>query len=289
MIRNWLEIVGFKMLVICIASLIFFGLNLYINSGDNPFGSSDFISTHFLEMIIFLTILTFFISLIVAGIKGLWITTSVFFIIVSVLFLLIPLILQGYPKIVTTILILTFNVIIISLLTIGKTYLVVPVIFGVITTLCVTAFLTSYIGNMLENIGLSYTDNVLFEIQEMEMSSIITVGILISTFGFSFMIAKNTMIEYLAIGSKLKNKSFVKKFRFGILKGRIQIQNYLLPLTFCFIGLTFTKLLFLFTRSTGYSIYLGEMVLVEIVRLVPIILGTLLTLPIVSLIAGFMD
>ena len=240
----------------------------------------------------------FLIFLIVLGLmggkRGIMAIAGLAFTLISLIFLLIPLMLKGYPVMLTTFVILTFVTIVSLTFLCGITVKSISAMLGCVMGVGATALLTHLAGRLtnisgfnMEDVGmiLSTTD-----FPQTEAAGLFISGVLIATLGavMDTAVTIASTIEELKLANP--NLSVGKLFRAGMNVGKDTMGTMSTTLILAFAGGSLNMMILIYSQGTSFNQLINsDFIVAEIIRSIAGSLGIILTIPAVAAISSMME
>jgi len=277
--------------------------NVYVTEGDKVIirvdnldsGYSVSIYNYNRTNILLGFVLLFFLSLIIIGGKqGLRSVLGLVFTLVCVFFLLIPLVLKGFPPIPTTVVILTLTTIVCFLLLGGLKPKIVSAILGTVFGVVFAAVLAIIVG-MLTNISgfqMEEAESLLLiaTSSSLKIKGLFICGVLIATLGAVMDVAMSisSAIEELHINNP--NMTFRELFISGMNIGRDAMGTMANTLILAFAGSGLNMVITIYSYGVPFTQLINtDFVAVELIRGIAGSMGIVFTVPAVSIIASTMS
>lgn len=228
------------------------------------------------------------------GKKGLLAVASLVFTLICIIFLLIPLILQGYPVILTTFLILGLVTIVSITCVAGLKSKGISALIGCLVGLLITAILTHFAGHLahisgfhMEEVGLILaTTN--FPLSQ--ASGLFISGVLIAALGAILDTAMTISSTIYELRVSNKKMSLGRLFRSGMNVGRDTMGTMTTTLILAFAGTSFNMLILIYSGGVDFNQLINSnFIVIEIIRSIAGSLGIILTIPVVALVSCVLE
>lgn len=268
-------------------------VSVRINSIDGEILSIDINNTERTEIFVVLT-LVFLASLaLIGGKRGVMSVLGLVFTMVSILFLLIPLMLQGYPVILTTLVILSLVTIVILILLGGVTPKTISAILGCIVGALSAALIAGITGNLayisgynMEDVGFlifsAETNGLTFD-----PSGLFVSGVLIASLGAVMDTAMSITSALEEIKLNQPDVTDKQLFKSGMNVGRDVMGTMSNTLILAFTGTALNLVMFLYADQTPINqIINNDFIGIELIRSLAGSLGIVLTVPAVAFIGA---
>jgi len=258
---------------------------------DGEIGSFQIEGLERREMVLAFFLVFLVILGLMGGKRGMMAIAGLAFTLISIIFLLIPLMLKGYPVILTTFLILTFVTIVSLIFLCGITVKSISAMLGCLVGVGATAVLTHIAGSLtnisgfnMEDVGmiLSTTD-----FPQTEAAGLFISGVLIASLGavMDTAVTIASTIEELKIANP--NLSVGKLFRAGMNVGKDTMGTMSTTLILAFAGGSLNMMILIYSQETSFNQLINsDFIVAEIIRSIAGSLGIILTIPAVAAISS---
>jgi len=245
------------------------------------------------------TVLTFFlIFLVVLGLmggkRGIMAIAGLVFALISIIYLLIPLMLKGYPVIFTTFAILTFVTIVSLVLLCGVTTKGISSMLGCLTGVGATALLTHIAGNLTNISGFNMEDIDMIlsttDFSQTEAAGLFISGVLIATLGavMDTAVTIASAIEELKLANPYLSAK--KLFKAGMNVGKDTMGTMSTTLILAFAGGSLNIMILIYSQGSSLNQLINsDFIVSEIIRGIAGSLGIILTIPAVAIISSVMS
>jgi len=243
------------------------------------------------SLIIGLVVLFLAVIVIIGRNVGLRAIAGLIFTLVSVVFLLLPLVLKGFSPIPTTIVILTITTIFCFALLGGVQPKTISAALGTVFGVVVAGLIAFAVGEVghITGFHMEETESLLIIATDTELTitGLFICGVLIASLGAVMDIAMSisSAIEEL----KENNSSIDKKqlFKSGMNIGRDSMGTMTNTLILAFAGTSFNMMLMMYSYGITFNQLINtDFVAVEIIRSIAGSMGIIFTVPAVSLIGS---
>lgn len=233
------------------------------------------------------------VIIIIGGIRGLKAIVSLIFTIVSIIYLMIPLMLRGVTPIFSAIIIAILSVVITMILISGKSKKTIVAILGTILGVIISGTIALIFGKLAHLSGITMEDaeNIMYiaEGTGLKVTGIMFAGILVASLGAVMDVAMSISSSVFEIYEINQNRSSKELFISGMNIGRDVIGTMANTLILAFAGGSLTTLLMIFTSNmTADQLFNIDIVGTEIIQGVAGSIGIVLTVPITALIASYL-
>ena len=244
------------------------------------------------SLILMGSIIVFFLALaLIGGKKGVMSIIGLVFTMVSILFILIPLLLKGYPPLIVTILILAVTATVSLVLLNGWSKKTAVAITGCLSGVVMAAILAGIVGNLanIDGYNLGETDSLIAVglDTDIHISGLFISGVLIASLGavmdISMTIA-SAAEELILSNPKISSKQL---FKASMNIGRDAMGTMSNTLILAFVGTGLSVLVVIFGIGRSFSQVMNmDFVAVEIIRSMAGSLGLVVTVPVVAFVAS---
>lgn len=233
------------------------------------------------------------VIIIIGGIRGLKAIVSLIFTIVSIIYLMIPLMLRGVTPIFSAIIIAILSVVITMILISGKSKKTIVAILGTILGVIISGTIALIFGKLAHLSGITMEDaeNIMYiaEGTGLKVTGIMFAGILVASLGAVMDVAMSISSSVFEIYEINQNRSSKELFISGMNIGRDVIGTMANTLILAFAGGSLNTLLMIFTSNmTADQLFNIDIVGTEIIQGVAGSIGIVLTVPITALIASYL-
>lgn len=244
-------------------------------------------------------VFTFFVIFLVVlgllgGKRGIVAITSLIFTLVCIIFLLIPLMLRGYPVILTTFLILSLVTVVSLTFLAGLSTKGISAMIGCLIGVMVTATLTHLGGSVahisgfhMEEVGLILATT---NFSQAQASGLFISSVLIASLG-AVMDTAVTIASTIHELRKTNPKMTVARlFRSGMNVGKDTMGTMTCTLILAFAGTSLNMIILIYSQGTSLSQLINsDFMVIEIIRSIAGSLGIILTIPAVAFVSSVMD
>ena len=245
------------------------------------------------EVVVALIAVFLIVLALIGGKRGVMSVIGLLFTMISIVFLLIPLMLRGYPVILTTIGILSLVTVVILILLGGITPKTVSAILGCIIGVISAATVAGIAGHLTFISGFNMEDigTLLFAVERngfaLQPSGLFISGVLIASLGAVMDTAisitsamEEIKLAHPGIGSK-------QLFQSGMNIGRDAMGTMSNTLILAFAGTALNLMMFIYADGTPFNqLVNNDFIVVELIRSVAGSLGIILTVPAVAFIGS---
>jgi len=274
--------------------------NVYVTEGDKvivrvdnlDLGYSVSIYNYNRTNILLGFVLLFFLSLIIIGGKqGFRSVLGLIFTLVCVFFLLIPLVLKGFPAIPTTVVILTLTTIVCFLLLGGLKPKIVSAILGTVFGVVFAAVLATIVGMLTSISGFQMEEAesllLIATSSSLEIKGLFICGVLIAALGAVMDVAMSisSAIEELHINNP--TMTVKELFISGMNIGRDAMGTMSNTLILAFAGSGLNMIITIYSYGVPFKQLINtDFVAIELIRGIAGSMGIIFTVPAVSIIAS---
>ena len=238
------------------------------------------------------SVVFFLIALgVIGGKKGIMAILGLVFTLISILFLLIPLLIKGYAAIPITLLILAITTIVSLVLLSGWTKKTAIAIIGCMSGVIFATFLAFVVGELAGISGFNMEEaHQLLTVgieTELRISGLFISGVLIASLGavmdISMTIASSTE-ELVASNKKLTSKQL---FKSSMNIGRDAMGTMSNTLILAFVGTGLNMMIVIFSFGISFQQLINmDFIAIEIIRSLAGSLGLVITVPVVAHLAS---
>lgn len=239
-------------------------------------------------------VVLFFLALaLIGGKRGLMSVVALIFTLSSIIFLLIPLMLKGYPVILTTILILSMVTFVTLVLLFGITFKMTISLIGCLIGVVAAALIAQVVGNLIYISGFNMedTDRLLILVDAHDFSlqphGLFISGILIASLGAVMDTAvsiASSMEEIQLANPKIQAKQL---FKSGLNVGRDMMGTMSNTLILAFAGTALNMIMIIYVSNLSFNQIINmDFIALEVIRGVAGSLGIVLTVPAVAFIGA---
>jgi len=238
------------------------------------------------------SVVFFLIALgVIGGKKGMMAILGLVFTLISILFLLIPLLIKGYAAIPITLLILAITTIVSLVLLSGWTKKTAIAIIGCMSGVIFATFLAFVVGELAGISGFNMEEaHQLLTVgieTELRISGLFISGVLIASLGavmdISMTIASSTE-ELVASNKKLTSKQL---FKSSMNIGRDAMGTMSNTLILAFVGTGLNMMIVIFSFGISFQQLINmDFIAIEIIRSLAGSLGLVITVPVVAHLAS---
>jgi len=230
---------------------------------------------------------------IIGGKRGLRSVAGLLFTLLTLIFLLIPLMLKGFPVVATTLVTLSLVTVVTLVLLGGLTAKTISAIIGCITGVVIAAFLAHIVGNLAAISGLNMEDvgQILTrtDFPETHARGLFISGVLIAALGAVMDTAVSVASAMEEI--KISNPKITpgKLFRSGMNVGRDTMGTMSNTLILAFAGTSLNMIILIYSQNISFNqIINNDFIVIELIRSIAGSLGIILTAPAVAFIGAMM-
>jgi len=231
---------------------------------------------------------------ILGGKRGIIATCSLVFTLICIIFLLIPLMLRGYPVLLTTFFILALVTVVSLTFLAGLGTKGISAMIGCLIGILATAMLT-HVGGTVAHISGFHMEEVgqiiaATDFPQMQASGLFISGVLIASLGA----VMNTAVAIASTIHELREKNTKmtvgRLFRSGMKVGRDWVGTMACTLILAFVGVSLNMMVFTYGQGTSLNQLINsDFMVIEIIRGIAASLGVILTIPAVAFVSCVMD
>jgi len=240
----------------------------------------------------------FLIFLVVLGIlggkRGILAMTSLVFTLVCIIFLLIPLMLRGYPVILTTFFILSLVTVVSLTFLAGLSTKGISAMIGCLIGVVATAILT-YVGGTVAHISGFHMEEVglilaTTDFPHAQASGLFISGVLIASLGAVMDTAVTIASTIHELRENNPKMTVGRLFRSGMNVGRDTMGTMTCTLILAFAGTSLNMIILIYSQGTSLNQLINsDFMVIEIIRSIAGSLGIILTIPAVAFVSCVMD
>lgn len=228
---------------------------------------------------------------IIGGKKGLMSIIGLVFTLISILFLLVPLLLKGYHAVPITLVILTITTVVSLILLSGWTKKTGIAIVGCVSGVAFAALLASIVGHLagINGFNMEEVDQLITVGlgSELRISGLFISGVLIASLGAVMDIAMtiaSSAEELMTSNPKMKRKQL---FKSSMNIGRDAMGTMSNTLILAFVGTGLNMMIVIFSFGISFAQLINmDFIAVEIIRSLAGSLGLVITVPVVAYFAS---
>lgn len=239
--------------------------------------------------LIFVVVGVFLIFLsIIGGKRGVFSVISLIFSVACVMFLLIPFVIQGYPVILMTLMVLVLIVIATGTLLAGITEKGISAILGCLGGAILSAIFATIVGSTLHVSGYNMTNaGAIMNLSDADVSGLFVSSVLVASIGAvmdATMSVASAMNELKIANPQMGTKDL---FKSGFSVGRDVMGTMSSTLILAFIGGSLTMIIFMQVTNTSFYQFINhDFIVMEIVKGVAGSFGIILATPLTALISA---
>ena len=243
----------------------------------------------FVFFIIFLAVLG-----ILGGKRGILAMLSLAFTLACIIFLLIPLMLRGYPVILTTFLILTLVTVVSLTFLAGLSTKGISAMIGCLTGIVATAVLT-YLGGTVAHISGFHMEEVglilaTTDFPQAQASGLFISSVLIASLGAVMDTAVTIASTIHELRENNPKMTVGRLFRSGMNVGRDTMGTMTCTLILAFAGASLNMIILIYSQGTSLNQLINsDFMVIEIIRSIAGSLGIILTIPAVAFVSSVME
>lgn len=233
-------------------------------------------------------------TVLIGGKKGFQSLLGLILTIVCLIFILIPLLMKGFPTILTSLLICIFVAVVSFTLLEGITKKTICAMLGTVLGLVLAAFFGLISQSLVKVHGMRMGDYVdaLLQLKQagtpIELRGLLLGGMLIAALGAIMDVAMSiasSVQELVTVNPSLTRKDIWKS---GMNIGKDMIGTMTNTLILAFVGSSFLMVIYIYTlHLPAYELFSSTLVATEIVHSIASSIGVLLSVPLTVLISTF--
>ena len=231
---------------------------------------------------------------ILGGKRGIIAIMSLVFTLICIVFLLIPLMLRGYPVLLTTFIILALVTTVSLTFLAGLSSRGISAIIGCLFGIMTTAILT-YLGGTVANISGFQMEEVglilaATDFPHLQATGLFISGVLIASLGAVMSTAVTIASTIHELREKNKNMTVGRLFASGIKVGRQTMGAMVCTLVLAFAGMSLNMMIFTYSQGISVNQLINsDFIVIEIIRSIAGSLGIILTIPAVAFVSCVME
>lgn len=228
------------------------------------------------------------------GKRGMIAITSLVFTLICIIFLLIPLMLRGYPVILTTFLILSLVTLVSLTFLAGLSTKGISAMIGCLIGVLVTALLTHMGGAIahvsgfhMEEVGLILATT---DLPQAQASGLFISSVLIASLGAVMDTAVTIASTIHELRENNPKMTVGRLFRSGMNVGRDTMGTMTCTLILAFAGTSLNMMILIYSGGTSLNqLVNSDFMVIEMIRSIAGSLGIILTIPAVAFVSCVMD
>ena len=268
-------------------------VSVRINTLDGEIHSVDINSMERTEILVGLVIVFLLVLAVIGGKRGIMSVAGLVFTMICIIYLLIPLMLKGYPVILTTIVILSLVTIVVLVLLGGVTPKTIAAILGCMIGVISAAIIAGFVGSLASISGFNMEDvgSLMFAAErngfELQPSGLFISGVLIASLGAVMDTAMSITSALEEIKENNPDISDKQLFKSGMNVGRDIMGTMSNTLILAFTGTALNMMMFMYADNTPFNQLINnDFIAVELIRSIAGSLGIVLTVPAVAFIGS---
>ena len=231
---------------------------------------------------------------ILGGKRGLIAITSLAFTLICIIFLLIPLMLRGYPVLLTTFFILSIVTVVSLTFLAGLSSKGISAMIGCLIGVLATAILTHMGGTVahvsgfhMEEVGLILATT---DFPAVQASGLFIGGVLIASLGAVMDTAVTIASTIHELRKNNPKMTVGRLFRSGMNVGRDTMGTMTCTLILAFAGTSLNMMILIYSQGTSLNQLINsDFMVIEIIRSIAGSLGIILTIPAVAFVSCVME
>ena len=228
------------------------------------------------------------------GKRGIIAIMSLVFTLICIIFLLIPLMLRGYPVILTTFLILSLVTIVSLTFLAGLSTKGISAMIGCLIGVMATAILAHVGGTVahisgfhMEEVGLILATT---DFPHTQAGGLFISSVLIASLGAVMDTAVTIASTVHELRQNNRKMTVARLFRSGMNVGRDTMGTMTCTLILAFAGTSLNMIILIYSGSTSVNQLINsDFIVIEIIRSIAGSLGIILTIPAVAFVSSVMD
>lgn len=246
------------------------------------------------EMMLVILAIFLIVLGILGGKRGILSVVSLIFTLVCIIYLLIPLMLRGYPVVLTTLLILIFVTVVSLTFLAGLSTKGISAMLGCLIGILATAVLTHFTSMVVHISGFHMAEVGLIlattEFPVSQASGLFISGVLIASLGAVMDTAVSIASTIHELRKSNPKMTSGKLFTSGMNVGRDTMGTMTITLILAFAGTSLNMMILLYSGDTSLNQLINsDFMVIEIIRGIAGSLGLVLTIPAVAFVSSVID
>lgn len=233
------------------------------------------------------------VVIIIGGVKGIKSLVSLMFTLVTVIFLMLPLMFRGVEPMLAAVVSATLSIIVTLSLVSGINKKTVTAIIGTISGVVISGIIAYIFGELTHSSGMTMNDTEsLIHIAEgtnLKVKGIMFAGILIASLGAVMDVAMSISSSLFEIYEVNKNIKQIDLFKSSMNIGKDIIGTMTNTLILAFAGGSITTLILIFAANMPYNKFINlEVLAIEIIQGLAGSIGIVLSVPITAAVGSYL-
>ena len=233
------------------------------------------------------------VVIIIGGVKGIKSLVSLMFTLVTVIFLMLPLMFRGVEPMLAAILSAILSIIVTLSLVSGINKKTVTAIIGTISGVVISGIIAYIFGELTHSSGMTMNDTesliYIAEGTNLKVKGIMFAGILIASLGAVMDVAMSISSSLFEIYEVNKNIKQIDLFKSSMNIGKDIIGTMTNTLILAFAGGSITTLILIFAANMPYNKFINlEVLAIEIIQGLAGSIGIVLSVPITAVVGSYL-
>lgn len=229
----------------------------------------------------------------IGGVKGIKSLVSLMFTLVTVIFLMLPLMFRGLEPMLAAILSAILSIIVTLSLVSGINKKTVTAIIGTISGVVISGIIAYIFGELTHSSGMTMNDTesliYIAEGTNLKVKGIMFAGILIASLGAVMDVAMSISSSLFEIYEVNKNIKQIDLFKSSMNIGKDIIGTMTNTLILAFAGGSITTLILIFAANMPYNKFINlEVLAIEIIQGLAGSIGIVLSVPITAVVGSYL-
>ena len=233
------------------------------------------------------------VVIIIGGVKGIKSLVSLMFTLVTVIFLMLPLMFRGVEPMLAAVVSATLSIIVTLSLVSGLNKKTVTAIIGTISGVVISGIIAYIFGELTHSSGMTMNDTesliYIAEGTNLKVKGIMFAGILIASLGAVMDVAMSISSSLFEIYEVNKNIKQIDLFKSSMNIGKDIIGTMTNTLILAFAGGSITTLILIFAANMPYNKFINlEVLAIEIIQGLAGSIGIVLSVPITAAVGSYL-
>ena len=233
------------------------------------------------------------VVIIIGGVKGIKSLVSLMFTLVTVIFLMLPLMFRGVEPMLAAVVSATLSIIVTLSLVSGINKKTVTAIIGTISGVVISGIIAYIFGELTHSSGMTMNDTesliYIAEGTNLKVKGIMFAGILIASLGAVMDVAMSISSSLFEIYEVNKNIKQIDLFKSSMNIGKDIIGTMTNTLILAFAGGSITTLILIFAANMPYNKFINlEVLAIEIIQGLAGSIGIVLSVPITAIVGSYL-
>ena len=233
------------------------------------------------------------VVIIIGGVKGIKSLVSLMFTLVTVIFLMLPLMFRGVEHMLAAVVSATLSIIVTLSLVSGINKKTVTAIIGTISGVVISGIIAYIFGELTHSSGMTMNDTesliYIAEGTNLKVKGIMFAGILIASLGAVMDVAMSISSSLFEIYEVNKNIKQIDLFKSSMNIGKDIIGTMTNTLILAFAGGSITTLILIFAANMPYNKFINlEVLAIEIIQGLAGSIGIVLSVPITAAVGSYL-